>query len=178
MRRTNTKVKLLSLKRSRTKSTLSLPTLQGTLVVVHLSETLSLSLLPYPLLSLSLPPSIKWESRMTSVWLGVGGRSHWKASLWKTSHHWSALLTGVELSASTPDRGRDVIHRGPASFWCMIHVPVSAIIPANGLLMGWLLLAFPKRLHSALDLFVISARGLPNLLCLALSPTYDSQYTR
>ena len=21
-------------------------------------------------------------------------------------------------------KGRDVIHRGPASFWCMIHVPV------------------------------------------------------
>ena len=26
-------------------------------------------------------------------------------------------------------RSRDVIHWGPASFWCMIHVPVSVIIP-------------------------------------------------
>ena len=26
-------------------------------------------------------------------------------------------------------KSRDVIHRGPTSFWCMIHVPVSVIIP-------------------------------------------------
>ena len=28
-------------------------------------------------------------------------------------------------------RSRDVIHSGPASFWCMIHVPVLLIIPVQ-----------------------------------------------
>ena len=48
-------------------------------------------------------------------------------------------------------RSKDVIHRGPSSFWCMIHVPVLVIIPV---LLGHLfILLFFLSFHYECDTF-------------------------
>ena len=61
-------------------------------------------------------------------------------------------------------RSRDVIHWGPASFWCMKHVPVSVIIPV--LKKKALLFYSPSSVGRALNWRI--CRLPPTLICNAL----------
>ena len=66
---------------------------------------------------------------------------NWKLQLWSVSKNTQMKFTRQGCMLSFEDRtlllresvtvlrSRDVIHRGSASFWCMISVPVSVIIP-------------------------------------------------